>query len=159
MLFCLYFSVYGNNGDIYIVQQASDQEVQLPVKRSKGSSGYIEVTWSLHSNTSSHNNIVWPQSGTISFQEGQWNSTIAVSVASNKYPATELIIWVHLDSTIGGAILASDELTTTKLTITSNSASAVIPSSSKWIVTGVVLGLFVLAVLIVGITVAARKRV
>lgn len=152
----LFFLVYDAYGDINIVQQSSNQEIQLPVKRSKGSSGSIEVTWSLYSKETHHHKIIWPDSGKISFKEGQWNSSIVVFVASNEHSTQESYFGIRLENTTGGAILASDNLTTTRLVVTSiHVAASVHESNTKWIITGVFL---VLMLLIVVAAVIKRQK-
>jgi len=52
--------------------------------------------------------------------DGQWNDSFIVNVANNRKEVPESVVWVQLEDTSGGALLASRDETTTKILIASN---------------------------------------
>jgi hypothetical protein len=120
----------------YVVLQSNVQQIELPIKRSKGASGIIEVYWSLHSNESADfSKLIWPSSGKIRLLESEWNATLLLNAASNEMETKEQVILVEIVNATGGAILASRNLTQTNLIIASN-LRQVSSSNLIWIISG-----------------------
>ena len=113
--------VYGSDGGIRVKRAQKVTKLEIPVRRSKGSQGEITVQWSLYHNHSTDTvDLIWPSSGTISMVDGQWNDSFIVNVANNRKEVPESVVWVQLEDTTGGALLASRDETTTKILIASN---------------------------------------
>ena len=130
-------------------------KLELPIKRAKGSSGNISVTWSLFHNTSDDLGMIWPYNGMIDMKEGQWNSSITLNVASDDKELTEQVVWIQLDKTAGGAVLASRDQTQAKIVIAAN----VEPTNFLWIIVGAsVAGAILLVILVACFAVRIRKR-
>ena len=128
-------------------------KLEFPVRRAKGSLGEITVQWSLYRNDSSKGVELWPTSGRLSLSDGQWNDSFIVNVDNNKEEALESVVWVQLDNTTGGAVLASRDQTTVKILITANERTS---DNWKWVVTGACCGL--LLILMVVLVCWARKK-
>ena len=121
-------------------------KLEIPVRRTKGALGDVTVHWSLYQNESTRVELLWPTAGKVTLSDGQWNESFIVSVDNDKEEAPESVVWVQLDKTTGGAVLASHDQTTAKILIAGNERS---DSSRRWIVTGACAGLlFILLVLV-----------
>ena len=144
----LFIIVYNNDGVLEVSRTRQVTELEIPVRRAKGSVGDVTVHWSLYQNESSHSvKLLWPTSGKVTMSDGQWNDSFIVSVDNDKEEAPESVVWVQLDKTTGGAVLASRHQTTAKIVIAANERPG---TSWKWIVTGACSGLlFILLVVIV----------
>ena len=112
--------VYDQFGQVRITRGKDVAKLDLPIKRAKGSGGNISVMWSVVHNTSGSPAPVWPASGAIYLREGQWNSSITVTVANDETVMPEQVVWVELGATTGGAVLATRDQTRTKIIIASN---------------------------------------
>ena len=121
-------------------------KLEIPVRRAKGSQGNITVQWSLHQNDSTlDRELVWPTSGMIALDDGKWNESFTINVADDKKKAPESVMWVQLDKTSGGALLASRDQTRAKIVIKGNKE----PSGTwKWIVIGSACAAFLLLLII-----------
>ncbi|EDO42273.1 predicted protein [Nematostella vectensis] len=143
MLFEKNSSVYNEEGEVEINRTSSVQTIELPIKRSKGAVGNIQVKWSLYNNQSSDTHkLVWPSSGVVEFEESQWNATLQLNIASDDVETKERVIWVTLDNTTGGAILASREETRSKILISENTKESYI----IWIIVGVCSAIALIAI-------------
>jgi len=144
----LFNIVYNDDGVLEVSRTRQVTKLEIPVRRAKGSVGDVTVHWSLYQNESSQRvELLWPTSGKITLSDGQWNDSFIVSVDNNKEEIPESVVWVQLDKTTGGAVLASRDQITAKILIASNQRPG---TSWKWIVTGACSGLlFVLLVVIV----------
>ena len=116
--------------------------------------------WSLFHNTSDHLGMVWPHNGMIDMKEGQWNSSIHLNVASEDKELPEQVVWVQLDNTTGGAVLALRDQTQTKILIGSNIKDVpnVAPSHMLWIIVGLSVGGALAVVLIFAVWRVVRRR-
>ncbi|XP_031557393.1 uncharacterized protein LOC116294015 [Actinia tenebrosa] len=141
-------SVYDANGDVVVLLETRAQEIDLPIKRSKGSNGNIEVYWSLQSNESLDSNLIWPKSGNISMTESQWNANLSLRVASNEKRTGKQVIYVRLDNVTGGAILASRDKIESSLIIVGSSEVHQDPTSTLTWIIGVVLGVIFITIAI-----------
>ena len=131
-------------------------KLEFPVRRAKGSLGDITVQWSLYENKSSHSvEFLWPTSGKITLTDGQWNDSFIVSVDNNKKEAPESVVWVQLDKTTGGAVLASRDQTTAKILIAANESHG---TSWRWIVIGACSGLLLILIAVVLVWWVWRKK-
>ena len=123
--------VYSSDGDIKLKRAQKVTKLEIPIRRSKGSQGDITVQWSLYHNASSDSaDLIWPSSGTVSMADGQWNDTFVVNVANNRKEAPESVVWIQLEETSGGALLASRDETTAKILIASNMRN----NDGRWII-------------------------
>lgn len=131
-------------------------KLEIPVRRAKGSQGDITVQWSMYQNESSHStNLLWPTSGIISLADGEWNESFIIDVENNKKEAPESVIWIQLDKTTGGAVLASRDQTTAKIVIAGNKEEE--GETPKWSVIGACSAvLLVLAIVVVLLLVRRR---
>ena len=116
--------------------------------------------WSLFHNTSDYLGMVWPHNGMIDMKEGQWNSSIHLNVASEDKELPEQVVWVQLDNTTGGAVLALRDQTQTKILIGSNIKDVpnVAPSHMLWIIVGLSVGGALAVVLIFAVWRVVRRR-
>ena len=138
--------MYNNDGVIEVSLKKQVTKLELPVRRSKGSQGNIGVRWSLYENSSTDpHNLLWPASGEISMTDSQWNDSFVINVANDKEETTEHVIWVQLDKTTGGAVLASHDQITAKILIASNQKS----SYTHWLIIGVCVGVLLVFVVVV----------
>ena len=138
--------MYSEDGVLEVSRTRQVTKLEIPVRRAKGALGEITVHWSLYQNESSRVELLWPTSGKVTLSDGQWNDSFIVSVDSDKEEAPESVVWVQLDKTAGGAVLASRDQTTAKILIAGNERSG---TSWIWIVTGACSGLlFILAVVV-----------
>ena len=136
--------MYNENGVLEVSRTRQVTKLEIPVRRAKGALGEITVHWSLYQNESSRVELLWPTSGKVTLSDGQWNDSLIVSVDNDKDEAPESVVWVQLDKTTGGAVLASRYQTTAKILIAGNERSG---TSWIWIVTGACSGLlFILLV-------------
>ena len=136
--------VYNDNGAVVVTRSRQVTKLEFPVRRGKGSLGDVTVQWSLYQNDSSDSmEIVWPKSGQVSLADGQWNDSFIINVASDKKEVHESVVWIQLDKTTGGAVLASRDQTTAKILITGNEGKS---GTWRWIVTGVCCGVFLIVV-------------
>ena len=142
-----------------ITRKKEVTKLELPIKRAKGSSGDISVTWSLF-HTSDDSGMVWPHNGMIDMKEGQWNSSIHLNVASEDKELPEQVVWVQLDNSTGGAVLASRDQTQTKIVIGSNMKDVpnVAPRNMLWIIVGLSVGGALTVVLIFAVWCVVKKR-
>ena len=85
--------------------------------------------------------------------DGEWNESFKLNIDNDKKKAPESVIWVQLDKTTGGAVLASRDQTTAKVLI----AGVEGEQTWIWIVTGVG-GALLLGLVIVILLWCARKR-
>jgi len=130
--------VYNEDGVLEVSRTRQVTKLEIPVRRAKGALGEITVHWSLYQNESSRVELLWPTSGKVTFSAGQWNDTFIVSVDNDKEEAPQSVVWVQLDTTTGGAVLASRDQTTVKILIAGNERSG---TSWIWIVTDACFGL------------------
>ena len=125
--------VFTSDGQIKVSYVENSTKLEIPVRRSKGSQGDITVKWSLFQNDSSDSlDSIWPKSGMVSMVDGQWKDSFTLNV-DNGTEAPESVIWVRLENSTGGALLASRDETTAKILLT----SSVTDSPSKWIIIAV----------------------
>lgn len=118
--FCFWLAVYDSGGNIRVNRSEEVTELEMPLRRSKGSQGDITVQWVLSYNDSLDNtDLVWPLAGNVSMTDGQWNDSIIINVANNRKEIPATVIWVQLEKAIGGALLASRNETITKIIIAS----------------------------------------
>ena len=130
-------------------------KLEIPVRRAKGSQGDITVEWSLYQNDSSHNtHLLWPTSGKIALVDGKWNESFIVNVDNDKKDVPESVVWIQLDKTTGGALLASRDQTTAKILIAGNERPI---GTWRWIVIGAC-GALLLVLIIVLLLWARRKK-
>ena len=140
--------MYNEDGVLEVSRTRQVTKLEIPVRRAKGALGDVTVHWSLYQNESSRVELLWPTSGKVTLSDGQWNESFIVNVDNDKEKAPESVVWVQLDNTTGGAVLASHDQTTTKILIAGNERSG---TSWKWIVTGACSGLlFILLVVVLG---------
>ena len=119
-LFYFWLAVYDSDGNIRVKRSEEVTELEMPVRRSKGSQGDIAVQWLLSYNDSlDSTDLVWPLAGNVSMTDGQWNDSIIINVANNRKEVPESVIWLQLEGVIGGALLASRNETITKIIIAS----------------------------------------
>ena len=131
--------VYNEDGVVEVTRSKQVTKLEFPVRRAKGSVGDITVQWSLYQNDSSYSvELLWPTSGRISLTDGQWNDSFIINVDDNKREELKSVVWVQLDETTGGAVLASRDQTTAKILIAANERTS---GAWIWIVTGVCSGL------------------
>ena len=151
----LFNIVYNEDGVVEVSRARQVTKLEIPVRRAKGSLGDVTVHWSLYQNESSHSvELLWPTSGKITLSDGQWNDSLIVSV-DNKEKSPESVVWVQLDKTTGGAVLASRNLTTAKIIIAGNERPG---TSWRWIVTGACSGLLFILLVVVLVWWVRRKR-
>ena len=130
-------------------------KLEIPIRRAKGSQGHITIQWSLYQNQSTHDTkILWPSSGKLALADGRWNDSFILNVANDKKELPESVIWVQLDKTTGGAVLASRDKTTAKIVIAGNEGEN---NTWKWIVIGVCGGLL-LVLIVAALVWGVRKR-
>ena len=130
-------------------------KLEIPIRRAKGSQGDITIQWSLYQNESSHDTkLLWPSSGIVALADGKWNDSFILNVANNKKELPESVIWVQLDKTTGGAVLASRDKTTAKVVIEGNKEEK---NTWKWIVIGVC-GTLLLILIAAALAWGVRKR-
>jgi len=72
-----------------------------------------------HNDSTDGVNVIWPASGKLSMTDGQWNDSFTVNVANDRKELPESVVWVQLEGTTGGALLASRNETITKILIAS----------------------------------------
>ena len=144
---CYINIVYNEDGVLEVSRTRQITKLEIPVRRAKGSSGDVTVHWSLCQNESSDSlELLWPTSGKVTLSDGQWNDSFIVSVDNDKEEAPESVVWVQLDKTTGGAVLASRDQTTTKILIAGIERSG---TSGMWIGTGVGSGLLFILLVVV----------
>lgn len=134
------------------------EQIDLPIKRSKGSNANIEVYWFLHSNESLDSDLLWPRAGKISLNEGQWNVSLSLRVASTEKMTGKHVFYVRLHNATGGAILASGDKIESTLIIVGHSEVQQDPLSTLTWVIGVVLGVIFTIVILCLIIRRKRKR-
>ena len=150
----LFNIVYNEDGVVEVSRARQVTKLEIPVRRAKGSLGDVTVHWSLYQNESSHSvELLWPTSGKITLSDGQWNDSLIVSV-DNKEKSPESVVWVQLDKTTGGAVLASRDQTTAKILIAANERPG---ASWRWIVTGACSGLLFILLVVVLVWWVRRK--
>lgn len=138
--------MYNDDGVLEVSRTRQVTKLEIPVRRAKGALGDVTVHWSLYQNESSRVELLWPSSGKVTLSDGQWNDSFIVSVDNDEEEAPESVVWVQLDKTTGGAVLASRDQTTAQILIAGNERSG---TSWIWIVTGVCSGsLFILLVVV-----------
>ena len=114
------FAVYDSDRGIRVKRAQTVTELEVPLRRSKGSMGNITVQWSLYHNDSRRKiDLIWPSSGKLSIKDGQWNDSITLNIASDEWGMPESVIWVALHNATGGALLASKDETTSRIIILS----------------------------------------
>ena len=130
-------------------------KLEIPVRRAKGSQGDITVQWSLYQNESLQStSLLWPVSGKISLPDGKWNESFVVNVENNEKEAPESVIWIQLDKTTGGAVLATRDQTTAKIVIAGNEEG----ETWKWIVIGACSALLLVLAIVVLLWWVRRKK-
>ena len=151
------FSVYGSDGDIKIKRGQEVTTLDIPVRRSKGCQGDISVRWSLYGNYSTDNiALIWPSSGNLTMTDGQWRVSLTLNVANNRKEVPENVLWVKLANTTGGALLASEGETTTKIVIASTLRDT---QDTNWIIIAVsVSGASVIILLVVAWCAKSHNR-
>ena len=151
----LFNIVYSEDGVVEVSRTRQVTKLEIPVRRAKGSLGDVTVHWSLYRNESSRSvELLWPTSGKITLSDGQWNDSFIVSVDNDKEESPESVVWVQLDKTTGGAVLASRDQTTAKILIAANERSG---TSWRWIVTGACSGLLFILLVVVLVWWVRRK--
>ena len=151
----LFNIVYNEDGVVEVSRARQVTKLEIPVRRAKGSLGDVTVHWSLYQNESSHSvELLWPTSGKITLSDGQWNDSLIVSVDNDKEESPESVVWVQLDKTTGGAVLASRDQTTAKILIAANERPG---ASWRWIVTGACSGLLFILLVVVLVWWVRRK--
>ena len=144
--------VYSSNGDIKVKRAQKVTKLEIPIRRSKGAQGDITVQWSLYHNASSDSaDLIWPSSGTVSMVDGQWNDTFVVNVANNRKEVPESVVWIQLEETTGGALLASRDETTAKILIASNIRN----NDGRWIINQSINQQHLFAIIVVSVCVAS----
>ena len=144
--------MYDHSGEVEVTRQSDVTHLELPIKRAKGSSGNISIAWSVQAPDDIK--IIWPENGMIDMQEGQWNSSIRLSVAGDKKELSEQVVWVQLDKTNGGALLASRDKTRTKIVIAAN----LNPAGMLWVIVGASAGAAVLLVIVIVLVAVKLKK-
>ena len=145
--------MYNEDGVLEISRTRQVTKLEIPVRRAKGALGDVTVHWSLYQNESSQVELLWPTSGKVTLSDGQWNDSFIVSV-DNEEEAPESVVWVQLDKTTGGAVLASRDQTTAKILIAGNERSG---TNWIWIVTCVCSGLLFILLAVVLVWWVRRK--
>ena len=131
-------------------------KLEFQLRRAKGSQGDITVQWSLYQNDSSDSmELLWPKSGQVSFTDGQWNHSFIINVDNNEEEVQQSVVWVQLDETTGGAVLASPDKTSAKILITGNEEQT---GTWRWIVTGVFCGVLLIFVGVFVYSLRKRKQ-
>ena len=154
-IYLLLIIVYNEDGVLEVSRARQVTKLEIPVRRAKGSVGDVTVHWSLYHNESSHSvELLWPTSGKVTLPDGQWNDSFIVSVDNDKDEAPESVVWVQLDKTTGGAVLASRDQTTAKILIAANERPG---TSWKWIVTGACSGLLFILLVVILVWFLRRK--
>ena len=85
-------------------------------------------------------------------KNGQWNDSFILTVDNDRRQAPEGVVWVQLENPSGGALLASPDESTLKITIASNQR----PDQETWIITTICV--CVVSVLIVVVASYGIKR-
>ena len=153
----LFNKVYNEEGVVKVSRAQHVTKLEIPVRRAKGSQGDVTVQWSLYQNDSSHStNLLWPTSGKISLADGEWNESFIVNVDNNKKEFPESVIWIQLEKTTGGAVLASYDQTTTKILIAGNEEAEI---NWKWIVIGACSALLLASAIVVLLWWARKKKI
>ena len=147
-------TVYNEDGVLEVSRTRQVTKLEIPVRRAKGALGDVTVHWSLYQNESSRVELLWPTSGKVTLSDGQWNKSFIVNVDNEKEKAQESVVWVQLDKTTGGAVLASYDQTTAKILIAGNERSG---TSWRWIVTGACSGLLFILLVVVLVWWVRRK--
>lgn len=151
-----FFAVYKANAGVIVLLKTRVQKIDLPVKRSKGSNGNIEILWSLHSNESFDSELIWPKAGKLSLVESQWNATLSLRVASNEKRTGTHVIYVQLHNVTGGAVLASrDKVESSLIIVGSSEKQQDPPRTLTWIMIGVVFGI---VIIVIGILLLTRRN-
>lgn len=140
LLFRAYFKcffrfmvVYDSNGDIQVLHVEKVTELEIPVRRSKGSQGNITVQWSLYENNSEDSlDLIWPTSGKLAMKDGQWNGSFILNI-NNRIKTPESVMWVQLENPTGGALLASRDKIIAKILIASNLSPHHGERTSVWV--------------------------
>ena len=146
---------YNLDGGIQVSRRMRVTMLEILLRRSKGSQGDIAVQWSLYQNDSSDSlDLIWPRSGEVSMKDGQWNDSFILTVDNDRRQAPEGVIWVQLESPSGGALLASPDETTLKITIASNQR----PDQETGIITTVCISVVSVLVVLVASYVVKRHR-
>ena len=146
--------MYNKDGVLEVSRTRKVTKLEIPVRRAKGALGDVTVHWSLYQNHSSRVELLWPTSGKITLSDGQWNESFIVNVDNDKDEAPESVVWVQLDKTTGGAVLASHDQTTAKILIAGNERSG---TSWRWIVIGACSGLLFILLVVVLVWWVRRK--
>ena len=146
--------VYNEDGVLEVSRTRQVTKLEIPVRRAKGALGDVTVHWSLYQNESSRVELLWPTSGKVTLSDGQWNESFIVSVDNGKEEAPESVVWVQLDKTTGGAVLASHDQTTAKILIAGNERSG---TSWRWIVTVACSGMLLILLVVVLVWWVRRK--
>ena len=150
--------VYNKEGVVEVSRRKQVTQLEFPVRRSKGSQGNITVHWSLYRNESSHGpNLLWPTSGNIGLEDGEWNTSFIINLDDDAKVAPESVVWVQMDETTGGAVLGSHYETTAKVLITGTYNQESETGIWHWIVIGVC-GAVVLIVAVVLFLVWRQRR-
>ena len=156
LIYLLFNIVYNKDGVVEVSRRRQVTKLEFPVRRAKGSLGGITVQWTLYQNESSHSvNLLWPTSGKITLSDGQWNNSFIVNIENDKEEAPESVVWVQLDKTTGGAVLASRDQTTAKILIAANERPG---TSWRWIVTGVCSGLLVILIVVIFVWLVRKRK-
>ena len=125
--------VYDSNGDIQVLHVEKVTELEIPVRRSKGSQGNITVQWSLYENNSEDSlDLIWPTSGKLAMKDGQWNGSFILNI-NNRIKTPESVMWVQLENPTGGALLASRDKIIAKILIASNLSPHHGERTSVWV--------------------------
>jgi len=155
-----FYAVCNEEGVVAVSRAREVTKLEIPIRRAKGSQGNITIQWSLYQNQSTHDTkILWPSSGKVALADGKWNDSFILNVANDKKELPESVIWVQLDKTTGGAVLASRDKTTAKIVIAGNEEENKKKKRRewKWIVIGVCGGLL-LVLIVAALLWGVRKR-
>ena len=146
--------MYNEDGVLEVSRTRQVTKLYIPVRRAKGALGDVTVHWSLYQNHSSRVELLWPTSGKITLSDGQWNESFIVNVDNDKDEAPESVVWVQLDKTTGGAVLASHDQTTAKILIAGSERPG---TSWIWIVIGACAGLLFIFLVVLLVWWVRRK--
>ena len=131
-------------------------KLEIPIRRAKGSQGNITVQWLLYQNDSTlDRELVWPTSGIIALNDGKWNESLTINVADDKKKAPNSVMWVQLDKTSGGALLASRDQIKAKIVIKGNKETS---GTWNWIIIGSACAAFLLLLIILFVWWKWRKH-
>ena len=148
--------MYNEEGVVKVTRSRYVKKLEFPLRRAKGSQGDITVQWSLYQNDSSDSmELLWPKSGQVLFTDGQWSDSFIINIDNDEAEEQQSVVWVQLDETTGGAVLASRDQTTAKILINGNEKKS---GAWRWIVTGVCLGVLLIFVGALGYRLRKKKQ-